>query len=104
MSSVHLRLSSRVQSDLKADWNIVGRKAHVLSDLENMSAGGAYLRTNVPAPLGARVQLQLLTDAGIVPALARVVRSDPTGMGIRFEASETFDVPFEVPLDEIDLD
>ena len=104
MSDVHLRLSSRVRSGLHADWNIVGRCAHAISKLENMSAGGAFVRTSVPAPTGTRLQMHLLTDGGIVPTLARVVRSEPSGMGIRFEASETMDVPFEVQLDEIDAD
>ncbi len=104
MSGVHLRLTSRVRSALRANWNIVGRKAHVLSELENMSASGAYVRTVVPAPTGTRVQFQLLTDGGVIPALARVVRTDSAGMGIRFEESGSVDVPFDIALDEIDVD
>lgn len=104
MSSVHLRLTSRISSVLRVDWNIVGRRAHVVSELRDMSAGGAFVRTSVAAPAGSRVQMQLLTDRGIVPTLARVVRADPSGMGVRFEASEPFEVPFDVSIDEIDAD
>ncbi len=103
MSGIHLRLTSRVRTALHADWNIVGRKSHVLSSLENMSAGGAFVRTAVPAPLGSRVEMQLFTTGGIIPTLARVVRSEPAGMGVRFEAAtDSSDVPFEVSLDRDD--
>lgn len=102
MSSVHLRLSSRVPTGMSVDWNIVGRRAHAVSKIVNFSATGAYVHTPSPAPTGARLVMQLLTGGGVVPTLARVVRSDEGGMGVRFEDSPTLDVPFDVPLDEID--
>lgn len=95
-----MRLASRVRSALRVDWCIHGRMAHVVSDLDNMSAGGAFICTSVPAPLGTRVQMHLLTDRGMVPALGRVVRSDPRGMGVRFDSAESGDAP----VDEIDAD
>ncbi|MCU0693279.1 MAG: PilZ domain-containing protein [Polyangiaceae bacterium] len=103
MSSVHLRLASRVCTALRVDWNVVGKRARIVSALENMSVGGVYVRTPTPAPAGAHVQLRLLTDGGIVPTLGRVVRVAHDGMGVRFVPSDTVDVPFEVPIDEIDI-
>jgi len=100
MSAIHLRLASRMPSGLRVDWNIVGRRSHTVSELADMSACGAFVQTAVPAPRGSRLQMHLLTDAGIVPTLARVVRSEPAGMGVRFEQSTTLDVPFDVVLEE----
>lgn len=95
-----MRLATRVRSALRVDWCIHGRMAHVVSDLDNMSAGGAFICTSVPAPLGTLVQMHLLTDRGMVPALGRVVRSEGRGMGVRFDASE----PTDPLIDEIDAD
>ena len=104
MSSVHLRLSSRVPTDMSVDWNIVGRRAHAVSKVLNFSASGAYVHTTRPAPPNTRVLMQLLTGGGVISTLARVVRSDDEGMGVRFEDTSTVDVPFDVPLDEIEAD
>jgi hypothetical protein len=46
--------------------------------------------------------MSLLTDGGVVPTLARVVRCDERGMGVRFETSEPEDVPFDIRLDDVD--
>lgn len=99
-----MRLTTRVPSQLRVDWNILGRRAHVVSCLENMSAGGAYVRTPIPVPEGTQIQMQLLTDGGIVPMLARVVRCEPSGMAVRFDLDSEFDAPFEVSLDDFDMD
>ncbi len=80
----------------------MGRRAHIVSNLEDMSAGGAFVRTACPAPPGAQLRMSLITDGGIVPTLARVVRADEHGMGVRFESTEPEDVPFDIRLDDID--
>jgi hypothetical protein len=102
MSAVHLRLASRIRTGLRVDWNIVGRRAHVVSSIDDMSAGGAFVRTACPAPQGSQVSMSLLTDGGVVPTLARVVRCDEHGMGVRFETSDPEDVPFDIRLDDVD--
>ncbi len=69
-----------------------------------MSVSGAFVRTPVPAPAGAQVQLKLLTGGGAVPTVARVVRANSMGMGIRFEKADPINVPFDIPLDQIEID
>jgi len=86
MKAIHMRLASRVAVSLRVDWRVEGGAAHVVSRVENMSTGGAYVCTSLPARVGARLELVLLTDRGMVPACGRVVRSDPDGMAVRFES------------------
>ena len=93
-----MRLATRVRSALRVDWCLDGREAHVISDVENMSARGALIRTDSPPAAGTRLQLSLLTDRGMVPALGRVVRVDSHGMAVRFEPSES-----DADSDEADL-
>jgi uncharacterized protein (TIGR02266 family) len=54
--------------------------------LENLSQGGAYVRTASPAPLGSPVELQLrLPNGAELRARATVAFVRDGGMGVRFE-------------------
>jgi Tfp pilus assembly protein PilZ len=86
MKPIHMRLASRIAVSLRVDWQVEGEAAHVVSHVANMSTGGVYVCTSLPARVGARLELALLTDRGMVPACGRVVRSDPEGMAVRFES------------------
>jgi hypothetical protein len=86
MSSYHMRLSSRLPISLHVDWCVAGKATHILSKLDNISAGGAYVSTAMPAPIGAEVQLRVLTAIGPVAARARVMWADSSGMGVRYGA------------------
>ncbi|WP_242394318.1 response regulator [Anaeromyxobacter oryzisoli] len=54
--------------------------------VENLSQGGAFVRTDRPRPAGASVQLELILPRGralVLPAV--VVHARAGGMGVRFE-------------------
>lgn len=53
----------------------------------DLSADGAFLRTTTRLHQGERLRLSLRipTDKRPIPLTARVVRSSPTGLGVRFE-------------------
>jgi hypothetical protein len=66
-------------------------------ETDNISTGGAYLRTAVPMPPETRLNLELLVRRGgeaqqscpesCVCLSGQVMRSDPTGMAVRFDGS-----------------
>ncbi|MBI5533932.1 MAG: PilZ domain-containing protein [Deltaproteobacteria bacterium] len=84
MSFHHMRLSSRLPISLHVDWCVAGNSTHVVSKLDNISAGGAYVSTAMPAPIGTELELSVLTAIGPVPARARVMWADQRGMGVRY--------------------
>lgn len=88
-----MRLASRVPVSLRADWCVPGRTARVVSDIENLSAGGAFIATSIAVPAGTTIRLSLLTDGGIVPTVARVVRASRRGMAVRFDSGGAADAP-----------
>lgn len=54
--------------------------------VENLSQGGAFVRTQSPAPVGAPVALALrLPDGGDLHTRATVAFVNDTGMGVRFQ-------------------
>jgi hypothetical protein len=67
------------------------------TETDNISTGGAYLRTAVPMPPETRLNLELLVRRGgeaqqscpesCVCLSGQVMRSDPTGMAVRFDGS-----------------
>jgi uncharacterized protein (TIGR02266 family) len=53
--------------------------------VENLSQGGAFVRTARPPPVGAPVELELrLPNGADLRAHATVVFANPSGMGVRF--------------------
>lgn len=79
------RLHPRVRASTRVDWKVKGGSTHLVSTLGNVSAGGMMVMTGFPAPVGAQVDLCLLTDVGPIPARALVTWSGEGGMGLRFE-------------------
>ena len=56
--------------------------------VQNLSQGGAFVRTGNPLPVGASVALQLrLPNGAELQARATVAFVNPTGMGVRFQLS-----------------
>jgi CheY-like chemotaxis protein len=54
--------------------------------LENLSQGGAFVRTSSPSPVGTRLSLEMRLPGGIeLAAPATVVFSPPHGMGVKFD-------------------
>jgi hypothetical protein len=82
----HERLHPRVRAATRVDWRVVGTATHVVSNLANVSAGGAMVMTSIPAQVGAEIELHLLTEVGAIAARGRVAWSDRAGMGVRFDA------------------
>jgi uncharacterized protein (TIGR02266 family) len=57
--------------------------------LDNLSQGGAFVRTSNPSPLGTRLTLAVRLPGGEeLSAPAVVMSSNDKGMGVRFELSE----------------
>jgi CheY-like chemotaxis protein len=70
------RVEYATDQELAADW------------LENLSHGGAFVRTAATLPQGAEVALELaLPDGARLDARAMVAFSSPKGMGLRFVLS-----------------
>ena len=68
------------EQELQADW------------LENLSQGGAFIRSARPLPQGSEVQLELALPDGVrLEARAVVVFTSEQGMGVRFALSEAQD-------------
>jgi CheY-like chemotaxis protein len=54
--------------------------------LENLSQGGAFVRTARPAPIGSRLTLEMSLPGGLsLQALSTVVFADEKGMGVKFD-------------------
>jgi len=87
MNTFHARLFPRVRASTRVDWCVCGNATHIVSNLANVSAGGALVKTSVPAPVGAKIEMHLLTEIGAISTRGHVAWSDPEGgMGIRFDA------------------
>jgi uncharacterized protein (TIGR02266 family) len=64
--------------------------------MENISEGGAFVRTGMPLALGARALLRFALDGSAIEIAGKVVwRREPvrgddgiSGMGLRFEEGE----------------
>ena len=70
---LHARIEYATEQELAADW------------IENLSHGGAFVRTATPRPEGTRLVLDLTLPDGIQLAAQAVVTSvSPRGMGVRF--------------------
>jgi hypothetical protein len=84
--SLHERLHPRVRASTRVDWRVDGTATHVVSNLANVSAGGAMVMTSFPAPKGAPIELHLLTDLGPIATRARVAWTTRDAMGVTFDA------------------
>lgn len=74
------RVEYASDQELAADW------------IENLSHGGAFVRTPSPLAVGAEVALELVLPEGVrLEAKAVVVFADNKGMGVRFVLSEAQD-------------
>ena len=84
---------TRAQVEIDVDLSTYGR--YYLSKLENVSSGGAFVRTRSVHPVGTDVKLRfrLPDDTRVIEASAEVVwvydqagdvEPNSTGMGIRF--------------------
>jgi hypothetical protein len=85
MDKSYDRIHPRVKASTRVDWCVTGAVTHVVSNLGNVGPGGAFVRTSVAAPVGAVVQMHLLTDIGPVPARGKVAWANASGMGIAFD-------------------
>ncbi len=79
------RLHPRVRASTRVDWRVEGSATHVVSNLSNVSAGGAMVTTSFGAPIGAKVEIHLLTDVGSIAARGRVAWVAGDAMGLRFD-------------------
>jgi len=69
----HARIEYATDQELAADW------------IENLSQGGAFVRTSTPSPLGTDVVLDLALPDGVrLEARGVVAYVGPQGMGVRF--------------------
>lgn len=62
----------------------LGAAQGVEAEVENLSSGGAFVRTGAAAPLATSLSLEMRFPAGVVKAEGRVVNVSSTGMGIQF--------------------
>ncbi len=68
------RIEYATDQELAEDW------------VENLSQGGAFVRTASPAPIGSQLTLEMRLPGGLVlQALSTVVFADRKGMGVKFE-------------------
>lgn len=84
------RRHARFPVELPCDWKVDGSPDRVLSYTEDLGAGGAFVRTLTPPPVGTQVRL-LLGELRIRGHVAWI-RADEqaSGMGVRFlEPTET---------------
>jgi hypothetical protein len=81
----HDRIYPRMRATTTVDWCVAGTATHVVSNLGNLSPGGAFVRTSVPAPVGSAVHLRVLTEVGAVATRGKVAWSGPAGMGVSFD-------------------
>lgn len=68
--------------------------------IDNLSLGGAFVRTDSPAPLHASVLLEIsLPGRALPPVPATVVRVLPQGMGVQFQSDPTVRAALEEALE-----
>jgi hypothetical protein len=79
------RIHPRIRAVTRVDWRVCGDAMHIVSNLGDVSAGGLFVATSFGAPVGAAIEMHLLTDAGAIPARGHVAWSDRRGMGVRFD-------------------
>ncbi len=79
------RLHPRIRASTRVDWRASGAATHVVSNLANVSAGGAMVLTSFAAEVGTPIELHLLTEVGPVAARGKVAWADRESMGITFE-------------------
>lgn len=95
ISEVMNRKMERFELRLPATVSVPGEHEHFLLHTENVCAGGAFLNTEAPLPVGTDVELDLtlsLNDLKKVDGsqvrinvAGSVVRSDESGMAISFD-------------------
>jgi PilZ domain len=86
LRSARRRSHPRVRAGLGVDWRAFGSQVHHVSELADLSAGGAFVRTSEPRPVGSPIVVDLATGGGhaLLDVHARVAWLDRTGMGLRF--------------------
>lgn len=71
--------------------------------IENLSTGGAFVRTDHPAALQAQLSLEIQLPTGVVRTEARVVNVSATGMGVQFEPDPKVAPDFAATLEALAL-
>jgi len=70
--------------------------------VDNLSLGGAFIRTSQPAPLHAPVVLEIDLPGHVLPPVpATVVRVLPQGMGVQFDPDATLRAALEEALEQL---
>jgi len=89
LSFARRRAYQRAASSLLVEWRTFGSGVHHVSELADLSDGGAFVRTVTPQPLGSTIVIDLATSRGAlgVPVHARVAWMAPGGMGLSFVGS-----------------
>ena len=93
------RMTSRIETlgDVWVYWHCQGRDD--VSRVCNLSAGGLFLSTPVPPPLGEKASLDFLVQEGQIRAEAVVRHLVPgDGLGLKFTAITDEDCPQLVEL------
>jgi hypothetical protein len=80
------RRHARAPSGLGIDWRAFGSQVHHVSEMSDLSPGGAFVRTAEPRPVGSPIVVDLATGDGHVKldVHARVAWVARAGMGLRF--------------------
>jgi len=80
------RRHPRAPSGQGADWRVFGSHVHHVSEVADLSSGGAFVRTAAPRPVGSPIVVDLATAQGhaILDVHARVAWIARSGMGLRF--------------------
>jgi hypothetical protein len=79
------RRHARTSSTGGIDWRVFGSGVHHLSELSDLSVGGAFVRTAAPRPVGSPIVLDVATASGVaLDVHARVAWVTREGMGLRF--------------------
>jgi hypothetical protein len=79
------RSHTRAPSNGGIDWRAFGSGVHHLSEIADLSEGGAFVRTASPRPVGSPIVLDVATADGVaLDVHARVAWVTGAGMGLRF--------------------
>ena len=56
------------------------------AEIENISVGGLFMKTNSPLPVGLALNIELSTSHESVHIAGKVVGATPEGVGVEFDA------------------
>jgi CheY-like chemotaxis protein len=88
--AVNAPVKVRVDAGSAGRFDVPGADEFADDCVENISQGGAFVRTQAPLPEGTRITLDMRLPGGVdFHAPATVMFCDPRGMGVKIDLDET---------------